>query len=334
MKTANRAVPAGNLASLNRRDFLRAAGQTATALAVASTAAPAILSAPAPGRTLGVGCIGIGTRGGDLLNAVVAAPGVKVVAVSDVYGPHRQKGLDRSQNPEARSKKAAETGVYYRLMVEQLKKVLADPKRVFPAYDEKQGCEVAGFVWLQGWNELVDGDVYPERHKPGGYAAYSQALAHFVRDVRKDLNAPEMPFVIGVMRSGGLKDKSVDMLAFRQAMAVPAAGPEFKGNVAAVQTAPFSSEEPGAIAEKHEKVKQMRWFLDSKHKDHADADGKITEEQKREFIKKFEADLITPAEVALWKRGASNAGYRLPRLRENLRPDGQSSRRGEPSDVG
>jgi len=193
MKTANRAVPAGNLASLNWRDFLRAAGQTATALAVAYTAAPAILSAPAPSRTLGVGCIGIGTRGGDLLNAVVAAPGVKVVAVSDVYGPHRQKGLDRSQNPEARSKKAAETGVCYRLMVEQLKKVLADPKRVFPAYDEKQGCEVAGFVWLQGWNELVDGDVYPERHKPGGYAAYSQALAHFVRDVRKDLNARRCP---------------------------------------------------------------------------------------------------------------------------------------------
>ena len=26
-------------------------------------------------------------------------------------------------------------------------------------------------------------------------------------------------------------------------------------------------------------------------------------------MKKFEADLITPAEAALWKRGASNAGY-------------------------
>ena len=26
-------------------------------------------------------------------------------------------------------------------------------------------------------------------------------------------------------------------------------------------------------------------------------------------MKKFEADLISPAEVALWKRGASNAGY-------------------------
>jgi hypothetical protein len=59
----------------------------------------------------------------------------------------------------------------------------------------------------------------------------------------------------------------------------------------------------------HGGASQMRYFLDSKHKDHANADGKMTEEQKREFVKKFEADLITPAEAALWKRGASNAGY-------------------------
>jgi hypothetical protein len=65
----------------------------------------------------------------------------------------------------------------------------------------------------------------------------------------------------------------------------------------------------GAIEKKHEKVRQMRYFLDSKHKDHENADGKMTEEQKREYLKKFEADLISPAEGALWKRGASNAGY-------------------------
>jgi len=56
-------------------------------------------------------------------------------------------------------------------------------------------------------------------------------------------------------------------------------------------------------------VRQMRYFLDSKHKDHANADGKMTEEQKREHVKQFEAKLISPDEAALWKRGASNAGY-------------------------
>jgi alpha-galactosidase len=53
----------------------------------------------------------------------------------------------------------------------------------------------------------------------------------------------------------------------------------------------------------------MGFYLNSKHKDHANKDGTMTEEQKREHLKRFEADLITPAEVALWERGASNAGY-------------------------
>jgi len=88
---------------LNRRQFLRTTGHTAAALATASALAPSVLSAASPGRTIGVGCIGLGTRGGDLINAVVHAPGVKLVAVSDVYGPHRQKGLERSRNPDAKA---------------------------------------------------------------------------------------------------------------------------------------------------------------------------------------------------------------------------------------
>src|SRR5271169_789992 len=100
---------------LNRREFLRATGQAATTLAAASTFAPTILSAASPAKTIGVGCIGLGTRGGDLIDAVVHAPNVKVVAVCDVYGPHRQKGVQRSLNPEVK------TYVDYR-------ELLADPK--------------------------------------------------------------------------------------------------------------------------------------------------------------------------------------------------------------
>lgn len=88
---------------LDRRAFLRTTGQAATSLLAASTFPPTLLSAPSPGGTIGVGCIGLGTRGGDLINAVVHVPNVKVVAVSDVYGPHRRKGLERSLNPEAKA---------------------------------------------------------------------------------------------------------------------------------------------------------------------------------------------------------------------------------------
>ena len=46
--------------NVNRRRFLRTSGQAATALAAVSTFAPAVLSAPSPGKTIGVGRIGLG----------------------------------------------------------------------------------------------------------------------------------------------------------------------------------------------------------------------------------------------------------------------------------
>ncbi len=224
--------------------------------------------------------------------------------------PQGAHGIPKAEDrPKWHAEKTAATGVYYRLMTEHVKKVLADPKQVVPDYDASQGYEIAGFVWLQGWNDMVDGSVYPNHNKSDRYALYTELLAQFIRDVRKDLNAPKMPFVIGVMGVGGVNNESSEMTAFCKAMAAPAEMLGFKGNVAAVQTAPFWSDELGAIEEKYGKLNQMRWFLDSKHKDHPNADGHMTDKEKNEYIKKAEADLISPDEVALWKRGASNAGY-------------------------
>ena len=175
-------------------------------------------------------------------------------------------------------------------------------------FPTQEGYEIAGFVWLQGFNDMVDGHTYPERGKADRFAVYSDLLAHFIRDVRKDFRAPKMPFVIGVMGVGGAK-ANPEITAFREAMTAPALIPEFKGNVFAIQTAPFWSEELAAIDDKRAQVHQMDHYLNSKHKDHANADGHMTEEQNREYLKDFEAKLITPAEKALWERGASNAGY-------------------------
>ena len=204
--------------------------------------------------------------------------------------------------------KVKETGVYYRLMIAHVQRVLADPKRVCPAYDPTAGYELAGFVWFQGWNDMVDGHVYPARGKPGRFDVYSELLADFIRDVRNDLSAPRMPFVIGVMGVGG-DAADGDTLEFRKAMMAPSLLPEFRGNVAAVATAPFWSEELAAIDDKYGKVRQMGHYLKSQHKDHANADGSMTADQQRDALRTFEADLISPAEVALWNRGASNAGY-------------------------
>jgi len=206
------------------------------------------------------------------------------------------------------AEKKRDTGHSYRLMVEHVRQVLADPRRVVPTYEPAQGHEIAGFVWLQGFNDMVDGHTYPDRGRPGRFDHYAEYLAHLIRDVRRDLGAPQMPFVIGVMGVGGL-DAETDTQEFRRAMRAPAALPEFQGTVSAVETAPFWAEELAVIDRKHDRVRQMGSFLDTKHKDHANADGSMTDAQKRDFLQKFEAELISPAEVALWKRGASNAGY-------------------------
>jgi alpha-galactosidase len=163
---------------------------------------------------------------------------------------------------------------------------------------------------MHGFNDYVDGWSYPEQAKPGGYDEYARLLEHLIRDVRRDLGAPKLPCVIGVMGIGGVKaGDTPPQRHFREAQVAPLALPEFKGNVAAVQTAPFWSEELGAIDQKREKVSQMAYFLRTRHRDHANKDGTMSPEQQREYLKQFEADLITPAEAALWKRGASDAGY-------------------------
>ena len=200
-------------------------------------------------------------------------------------------------------KTAEETGRYYRLMIEHVRMVLKDIKHVIPDYDAKQGYELGGFVWLQGWNDAVDGKVYPAQKTGNAYAKYGEWLADFIRDVRKDLNAPDMPFVIGVMGIGGMdvKGKGAD---FREAMAAPAALPELKGRVIAVQTAPFWDERLAAIDAKRGQAKQKRFVLGQQVKK-----GTLTKEEADKQGEEFEKKLITPEDRALWDRGASNAGY-------------------------
>jgi alpha-galactosidase len=209
-----------------------------------------------------------------------------------------------------KAKKAKECGRFYHFMIDHVKSVMADPKRVCPAYNPADGYEISGFIWLQGFNDLVDGGSYPmgPDGKTRDYSKYSEWLADFIRDVRKDLKAPKMPFVIGVLGVDGLNAKG-NTVAFRDAMAAPASMPEFKGNVAAVQTAPFWAEELAVIDQKRAKVKQMGHLLKVKAKGHPNADGSMNEAQQKETLKKYEAELISPEEAAKWKRGASNAGY-------------------------
>lgn len=205
--------------------------------------------------------------------------------------------------------KVAATGRYYRAMIAHVRAVLADPARVCPAYDRDAGYELAGFVWFQGWNDMVDSGVYPRRQQPDGYAAYSECLAHLIRDVRKDLAVPKLPFVIGVMGVGGVvadgdQGRKVHR-NFQAAMAQPASLPEFVGDVAAVRTAEFWDAGLAAIVDKLEQVREF----ERKIRQASDAGLKQTDDQIAAQVQAIRAKMLTADEERALARGVSNAAY-------------------------
>lgn len=210
------------------------------------------------------------------------------------------------------NKNKDKAGAYYKGMMDHVKEVLADPKKVYPEYDEKEGYEIAGFVWFQGFNDLVG--PYPRVDEALGkksvkdYSEYSRLLACFIRDVRKDLNVPKMPFVIGVLGTGG-EDSGDNNAAFRAAMAAPAAMDEFKGNVVAVESAPFWPAEVEAI---DKKVYEIKKPFAQRQKEAKALEG---DERKKAFAA-IQADIdaaidkaLTADEKWLLQNGKSNAGY-------------------------
>ena len=218
----------------------------------------------------------------------------------------KKQGKDIAQ---ARAGRAKMTGQYYRLMMEHIKKVLGNIKRVYPAYDAKAGYELAGFVWFQGWNDMVDRGTYPNRAQPGGYAQYSEVLVHFIRDVRKGLSAPKLPFVIGVMGVGGPVEKyGPDQKRyagihseFRKAMAAPAKLSEFKGNVTAVFTENYWDHQLSELSSRMGKVNAKRRSLGN--------DKTLSAEERSKFVETYKADLFTEEEIRILETGISNAAY-------------------------
>ncbi len=131
----------------------------------------------------------------------------------------------------------AKQGHYYRALVEETKKAMASAGTTFPELKGRD-LEIAGIVWHQGFNDKVNG-IYPktgeEKKSPKDYTKYGEWLAMLIKDLRKDLGAPNAPFVIGELSTGGIPSRGT----FQQAQAAPAKLPEFKGNVAFVPTAEY-----------------------------------------------------------------------------------------------
>ncbi len=120
-------------------------------------------------------------------------------------------------------------GDSYRKLVAHTKEELATFEKKFPALKGYQP-EIAGFIWHQGFNDKVRAE-----YRETKYADYTKWLAQFIRDVREDLSAPNMPFIIGELSTGGIPSRG----DFQTAQANTAKLPEFKDRVVFVPTAEY-----------------------------------------------------------------------------------------------
>lgn len=119
-------------------------------------------------------------------------------------------------------------GKYYRQMLVLTKAALANLKDLVPGSDGRY--VLSGFGWHQGWNDRINDKFNAE---------YESNLAQFIRDIRKDLGAPSLPFVIAETGMSGPEEKHPRALSLMKAQAAVAERPEFKGNVAFVSTKEF-----------------------------------------------------------------------------------------------
>jgi len=93
-----------------------------------------------------------------------------------------------------------DTGPYYKQMVAEVREALASLG--------DRPYALAGFVWMQGWNDMINKDAT---------AAYADNLVHLADDIRAEFNAPKLPIVIGELGNDGQAKPGSGMANFRAA---------------------------------------------------------------------------------------------------------------------
>ncbi|MFQ6131165.1 MAG: sialate O-acetylesterase [Armatimonadota bacterium] len=125
-------------------------------------------------------------------------------------------------------------GYYYRELVRLVHETLMDLETHFPEYDGS-GYEISGFVWFQGWNDMLDA----EHHQ-----TYGTNLANLLRDLRTDLGTPDLPMIVGELGQSGPEDQIPERyrakhMSFRAQQESVSKMPEFADTVRYVKTSPF-----------------------------------------------------------------------------------------------
>ncbi|MGA1044170.1 MAG: sialate O-acetylesterase [Phycisphaerales bacterium] len=126
-----------------------------------------------------------------------------------------------------------EVGAEYRQLVDLSKETIANLGVIFPEFAGRK-VELVGLGWHQGWNDRVN-QAFNE--------AYEENLSNLIRDLRKELEAPNLPFVIAETGMTGPGEKHPRALSLMAAQKAVAEKPEFRGTVAFVPTRSFWRDE-------------------------------------------------------------------------------------------
>ncbi len=167
-----------------------------------------------------------------------------------------------------------------------------------------------------------------KRDQPGGYDAYSEVLAHFIRDVRRDLNTPDLPFVIGVLGVGGPTSEYLPEQKryqrthenFRAAMAAPAQLPEFRGTVTSVLTENYWDQELTRARAKEGGITNEARKLAKEQN--------LKPAEEKNLLEKMRAEGLTER-APHPREGRLQRGIPLPRFRHDPRRHRQGPRRGD-----
>jgi len=136
----------------------------------------------------------------------------------------------------------ARYGASYRMMMAEVKDVATNYQKLFPALKGKK-LEIAGFYWFQGFNDKFGAHAPDE---------YESNMKHFIKDVRKDLGKPKLPFVIAAIGTYGWngtekpKEGSGNDKVLKGQMAMNDV-PEFRDNVKAFETAPLHDKQAAKV---------------------------------------------------------------------------------------
>ena len=138
-------------------------------------------------------------------------------------GPHRN-GKPRGQG----------IGDQFDNLVSSVKQRLKNLESEFPSLAGYR-TNLAGFGWHQGWNDGCSKIDSVE---------YESNLAHLIRDMRNELNSPQLPFVIAGSGFGGWDQKIDRRLMIMKAQEAVTGYDEFKETTRYVETRGFFRDGP------------------------------------------------------------------------------------------